>query len=485
VKVYRAPGQFVTLRRGDFVAAGGEGSVYARDGIAYKIFASPASAPAPDKLAALASIDCDAVLAPLHVVRTSAGEPIGYAMPLVTDAVSLAQLTTRAYRQRVGFGDGDALALVAAMQRAIVRVHASGIVIVDLSPNNVLVRRRGFAPCFIDTDSWQTPGHAATAVTLAIRDPLAAGPPFDPTVDWFAFAVVTFELLIGIHPFKGKHPDAHRLSERMRAGISVFDPKVKVPRVCAPLDAIPADLRAWYRRVFESGDRSPPPGIGHAPLPRSAPACAVDPGRLVITHVRDYDGPIRVASSIHGVLVVATDTSIFADGIARPCPAPTEALGHAAGRPIAIGRDADGRVTLDGQATPILADEIAGTRGQVFVRRGGDVLELLVHAPGGRPVASARLVASAMPRACALYPGVLLQSVLGATHATLLEGRACTQVRLPELDRLAIVDARHDGGVLIVVTCRDGAFDRFVFRFDADRRHRDCRVTPGVAPIGA
>ena len=148
-------------------------------------------------------------------------------MPLATDTVSLAQLTTRAFRQRVGFDDRDALALVAAMRDALARIHAAGIVVVDLSATNVLVRRGRWTPCFIDTDSWQTPTHDATAITPTIRDPRAHGPRFDPGSDWFAFAVVTFELLVGIHPFTGKYPDVRSFSQRMRAGLSVLDPRVR------------------------------------------------------------------------------------------------------------------------------------------------------------------------------------------------------------------------------------------------------------------
>jgi hypothetical protein len=484
VKIHRTGKRPLTLRRGDFVAAGGEGSVYARDGLAFKVFASPNAAPSPAKLGELAVLACDAVLAPIEVVRTASGEPIGYAMPLATDTVSLAQLTTRAFRQRVGFDDRDALALVAAMRDTLARIHAAGIVVVDLSATNVLVRRGRWTPCFIDTDSWQTATHDATAITPTIRDPLAHGPRFDPGSDWFAFAVVTFELLVGIHPFKGKHPDVRSFSERMRRGLSVLDPRVRIPPVCAPIDAIPPDLRAWYRDVFEARHRGPPPGIASAPAPFTAVARRVQTG-LSITPVRDYAGAIRIAASIHGALVVVTTDALHIDARPLPCPAHTIALAHAEGRPIAIGRAHDDTITLDGHATTIVADELAHQRGHVFVRRGGDVLELIVRAPGSRPIAATRLVANAMPHASALYPGVLLQSVLGSTHATLLEGRACPQVRLPELDRLDIVDARQDGGVLIAIVCRDGAFDRFVFRFDDARAAYDCRVARGVAPIGA
>lgn len=492
ITVHRSGGRRLVLRRDAFVAAGGEGSVYARDGLAFKVFPSPAAAPSPDKLTALATLGSDAVLAPTEVLRTASGEPIGYAMPLAVDTVSLAQLTTRAFRRRVGFDDDDAFALVTALRDAIARIHAAGFVIVDLSPNNVLVRRGSWTPCLIDTDSWQTPDHDATAVTPSIRDPLApAGPRFAPGSDWFAFAIVTFELLVGIHPFKGRHPRVHRLSERMRKGISVFDPHVRMPRVCASLDVIPSPLRAWYRDVLEHGDRSPPPGVT-APSTRLRAVARARSDAVTITPVAELTARIDLVASVHGMLVVAAAGALHVDGNARPCPTAPLAVVHTGGRVLAVGRDAVGRVTLDGDATPIVADELCGTRGRVFLRRGGDVLELLVHALGDRPVASTRLVANAMPKASTLYPGVLLQSVLGSMHATLLgtnassrSGVACTQWRLPELDRVAVVDARHDGGVLVVVTCHDGGYDRFVFRFDGARGNYDCRVTRGVAPLGA
>jgi hypothetical protein len=90
-----------------------------------------------------------------------------------------------------------------------------------------------------------------------------------------------------------------------------------------------------------------------------------------------------------------------------------------------------------------------------------------------------------MPHASALFCGVLVQSVLGATHATLLEAGGCPQVRIAELDRRRVVDARHDGGVLVVLTSRAGRFDRWVFRFDRARRSYDHHRVRDVTPIGA
>jgi hypothetical protein len=66
-----------------------------------------------------------------------------------------------------------------------------------------------------------------------------------------------------------------------------------------------------------------------------------------------------------------------------------------------------------------------------------------------------------------LYGGVALQALLGATHATLLGPRGCLTLHLPELDGGRVVDARCEGGVLMVLTQSGDAFSRTVFRIDA------------------
>ena len=57
----------------------------------------------------------------------------------------------------------------------------------------------------------------------SVRDRHAAG--WNEGTDWFSFALVSFQMFVGIHPYKGKHPALKTLDERMAQNVSVLHPR--------------------------------------------------------------------------------------------------------------------------------------------------------------------------------------------------------------------------------------------------------------------
>src|SRR5260370_27240623 len=178
-------------------------------------------------------------------------------MRRVPDAHVLCQLFNRAFRERHGITPEAMLRLVRKMREGVKHVHEHGILIVDLHEMNFLLDRALQEVLFIDVDSYQTPGFPATALMDSIRDRHAVH--FSRETDWFSFGIVSFQMLIGIHPYKGKHTTLDDLDARMRANISVLNPQVSLPKVCYPFSVIPPAYRDWYRAIFEEGKRVPPP----------------------------------------------------------------------------------------------------------------------------------------------------------------------------------------------------------------------------------
>lgn len=249
----------ITLRAADFLARGGQGAVYVRGDTAYKVFDDPAACPSATKLAELAAVTDPCVVRPDQLLLDAGGAPVGYAMRYVPHAWPLCRLFTRTFRQQHRVHLATRVRLVARLARAVSALHAAGVVAVDLNELNVLVAPTFDGPYLIDTDSFQTPSCPATAVADHIVDRHAPPGVFTPETDWFAFAVITFQALVGVHPFRGKHPTLSGLDARMRANASVFDPAVRRPGSAEPLGDIPPRLRAWYEAVFELGERTPPP----------------------------------------------------------------------------------------------------------------------------------------------------------------------------------------------------------------------------------
>ena len=275
----------VALTQTDYLATGGEGVVYAKGGYVYKLYLDPARARArgiEDKLKLLQAIQHPHIVAPTDVLHNARHEVVGFYMPQAS-GVPLVKTFTNAWRDPNNFGLKESLALVENMRLAVDAAHQAGAVLVDANEMNYLAD--GTAPRLLDVDSWQIGPHKASAIMPSIRD-LHSGADFTPLTDWFSWAVVSFQVLAGIHPYKGVHPDFKRgdLQARMLANASVFDPRVSVNAGVRDYATLPGALLDWYRDVFQHGLRSAPPGV-HAARVVAAPKRATrTPTSQTVSH---------------------------------------------------------------------------------------------------------------------------------------------------------------------------------------------------------
>lgn len=411
----------VTLGRDHFVGSGGEGTVYARDGVAYKIFFDPAIAPCRSRMAELSAISEPHVIRPLESICDETGQVIGHTLRFLADHIPFCRLFTRVFRDAAGIGPQRIHQLCRNLRQTLAAVHGAGVTVVDLNPMNLLISPDLREVFLIDAGSWQTPSHPATAVLDAVRDRHAKA--LGPESDWFAFAVVTFQAFIGVHPFRGTHPTVKGLEERMLANLSVFDSQVKIPSICAPLADIPPSWRDWYRRVFEEGLREPPPLWSAVEtldgLPATRVAIGVSPraGRRVRAEVVD------------GTLVL-TDLR-----------------------------------THKQMPLVLAAREVTSHGGLIAVRSRDKLIHIVLHDVGNTVIASPRVIADVLQNATHLYDGVAIQDLLGATWALVVNQLGhCRRIRLPALDNRRIVDASLAEDGLAITTFRDGTLQRELYR---------------------
>jgi hypothetical protein len=469
-------GTEITLGTNDFVAEGGEGKVYARSGIAYKIYHDPSAAPPEAKIAALARLTAQQVVRPESLLFDDTGQRVGHTMRHVTDAHPLCRLFTGSFRQRHGFTQQHALHLIDQLRTLLLHVHAAGVVVVDLNEMNILVGPQFDTLYLIDVESWQTPKHPATAILDGVRDRHATG--FNEGTDWFAWAVVVFQLLIGVHPYKGKHPSVLGLDARMCADLSVLEPAVRCPPSARDFKLIPPPLRPWFERVFHQRHRGGPPAID----PRTAPVIlpAVPHGRaLRIDVLWRATAPILAVAEHLGTRCAITADGIWLNGAFAGAPPPgAQAIGFG-------GRDARAvvaavhrgaltlwdTVTQAPIATQLAARAVTSQGGRIYVLGPDSVVELRLHSAGTRLVAAPRRVAHIRPHATTLFDGVAIQRAPGMVLATVFPGpgQALT-LRLPDLADGRIVDAKADGGVLALLLRRRGRLHRYEVRFDTQGR---------------
>jgi hypothetical protein len=528
MKCFVKGGDWVQLGSADFVGRGGEGAVYVKGERAFKIHADAARVLPEGKLQELGGIADARVIVPRALVlERPGGRVIGYAMRRVADAFPLGQLATRAFQDRHGLGHARLLDLVRELAERVKSVHRAGCLVVDLNELNFLVDRSFASVLAIDCDSYQTPSYPATAIAAAVRDWRSSG--FSVASDWFSFAVVSFRLLVGVHPYKGTHPAVKGLEERMRQGLSVLGPDVVMPPVAHPLAVIPEPLRGWYEAVLERGERTPPPVVPHAAV-LVPDAGAPRSGGLGLELLAEAARPIRAVHGGGAQPWIVTDDGLYAGGRRLGAAPPADAVivpSPATLRPVAVWRRDDGTLRVQDVArslcvaVDVRADAVTATDGRVYVKSGDKIVELCLlevgaplpdpppfggremlgrvpdarafagsetrgpdpRAAGGREscfVASTRLALRVLPHATRLYDGVALSSVLGATYASVFPaaGRSLW-LRLQELDGERVIDARCDWPVLVVVVSRGGEERRLVFRFRADGSHHDVRDDAG------
>lgn len=191
----------------------------------------------------------------------------GYLMPLIPQAISLRDLATRDFRERSGITQEQVVAVMKDLHETVKRVHDSSVVIGDFNPFNVLVS--AMKAFLIDADSMQFGAFEATAFTPRYVDPLICQPGLkiqkkvkSHTIltDWYAFAMLFFEVLMYTHPYYGVHKPKNRaercgIDEMPLRRISVFHPDVKYPCAGIPLDTLPDTVLDWYRDLIENDNR--------------------------------------------------------------------------------------------------------------------------------------------------------------------------------------------------------------------------------------
>jgi hypothetical protein len=488
----------VTLPKRDFVSSGGEGDIYAKGRTAYKIYHEPSKVIPEGKFNELAAITDDNVIKPQQLVLDGKGKVIGYTMRFMPKTYALCQLFPRIFRDRYGLTRDTVLELVLKMQKCIGGIHKAGVLIVDLNELNFLVSQDFADIFFIDVDSYQTRHYPATAIMPSVRDWKVKLGDFTANSDWFSFAIVSFQMFIGIHPFKGKHPSVKGLEERMQQGISVFDKHVKLPKVCYPLDSIPDAYRQWYKAVLHEGKRLPPPTSSQPvvciPL---QPLKILDSKVLDINKLFKHHQPIGQYWYSSGVGVVRGPGGVALETTQK------NTLALSAGTPAVVGFTPKRNHVMvfhhnnhmfnltTGKEVPITfrADESMCYDGRIYFRNGDQMLEVDFYEGGNDSVLiSTKIAANVMENASRLFDGVVMQNMLGSTIATVFpRSGASYSIKLPELDKLRIVDAKFDSGVLMVTTHQgkgSGRYSIHTFRFDAEYKTYDTWFKDNITPMG-
>jgi len=246
--------------------SGGEGDVYLKDGYAYKIYHDTKKALSEKKFNELKKLDRTNIIKPESLLLDKSGIIIGYMMKAAPKGFSLSRLITNDFRNQHNINNDMILNLIQKIRDTFEFIHSKGCLVVDGNEMNYLVSENFEDVYFIDVDSYQTPSFVANAYSPSTIDPLInKTAKFSTNSDWFIFAIISCNLLLGIHPFKGAYKgfslDIKKgdIKKRMEFNRSIFNKNVSVNSAVRDFSIIPAHYREWFLTLFEKGQREPAP----------------------------------------------------------------------------------------------------------------------------------------------------------------------------------------------------------------------------------
>lgn len=484
VRVQVQGGKWLHLGHRELLAEGGEGRIYIHADRAYKLYHDPQRVILAAKLRELAVLDHPSVIRPQTLLLDQQQRPVGYSMARVHGGTPLVRLFARQFQRQQGITAKQLLALCHAMAAVVRLVHRQGCLLVDANELNWLVIAPGYREVVvIDVDSFQTPHYPATAQSPTIHDYQQNG--FSEASDWFALAVLVCQLWVGVHPYKGRHPDfsPHDLAGRMRAGVSLFDPAVCLPPSAADPVHIPVPWQDWLRAVLAGGERLAAPDVSRGTMLRLQLPSQVSPragGSVSLEVLARHTAPIEWVDCIDGLRVVCCGGQLWsAAGTALDRPAGEGVLLFPRGVDHPLWAQLlDGQLNLislcDGQVWPagIAARACFSIAGRLYLLACERLLEVRCRWLGERWHALVVGSWSILPEATQLAEGFLFQTVFGQTRLLIpFRTGSLAQVVVPELAEHRLLGGRWEAGVAVLVGSRKGQLDRFTLRFDEHHCH--------------
>ncbi len=495
----------VKLGPNEHVATGGEGSVYKLlPNTMVKIYLNPKKMQDDgmvEKLKLLQTIKHPFIVAPQGLVYEN-NNPVGYYMNF-EPGEPLARIFTTSYRQRENFTDKHSIQLVDGMHSVLQTAHANHALLVDANEFNWLVAKtkKSVEPRSIDVDSWSIGKWKPSVIMPSIRDWHAHG--FTEQSDWFSFAVVSFQVFTGIHPYKGMLPgySTNEIERRMKENKSVFTNGVRLNNSVRSFDCIPDPLLAWYESVFQNGERSIPPLASDTSIktPKASivkKIVVTATGTLVMNVLCDgiNDNPVEVypcgiVRFASGALLNLENGKRFSTIVHNPCEIIRTDWGYLLveiqtdGGLHAVLLDKDGLKSVE-LSTILKALHVVRYQNRIFVVRQQGLTELSVSMLG-KPLLVTKNTWSVMFNSTKWYEGVGVQDTLGTTYLVAPFGESsCQYVHTPELNGKKVVSAVAGTRTIVVVALdkKTGLYQNYEFVLNKDYTDYQLHVTDATGP---
>lgn len=480
----------VTLRDSNYVASGGEGTIYKISDLVVKIYHKPEIAKRrgmPDKIRLLATLKHPYINSPVGLVTTPTGDPIGHHLHYV-DGHPLARVFTNDFWQSQRFDIKHASTLVDRMRQIVCFAHANKATMVDANELNYFTLFTGSdpEPRVIDVDSWAIDRWRATVIMPSIRDWHSKD--FDEKTDWFAWGIVSFQVYTGLHPYKGTLDGFDRgdLEGRMKANASVFSKGVRLNRAVRDFSDIPAPLLNWYEATFQNGERVNPPspydtGITTPKQARTMRVVTVGRSQtLVFEKILEAVGDSVIRAFHCGVVLLSSGKLVdlstkrqIGEIQSQNCEIVKVQNGWLIGelgkREVTFRYVQEGSLKSENLSLKLNGFNLLSYENRLFVvtERGLTEIKLNLF---GKAVASVGQTWGVMVNSTKWFHGVGVMDAMGAKYVVIPFGEsAVVQERIRELDELRVINAKSGNRfVSLIGLDKKGNYHKVEITFDRD-----------------
>jgi hypothetical protein len=472
----KTKGGLVTLTDKDYKAAGGQGVVYCKGGLAYKIYHDPATMIPVAKIHELSVLKSPNILGPIEPIFNPVDNmPIGFTMRFIEDTEFLCKIFTRNFRTDKNVSVQDIVDLVVDMQKTLEYIHKEHILVVDYNELNFLLSKDIKIVYCIDVDSWQTPHYHAAALMESVRDHRASPGKFTELTDWFSWAIVTFQMYTGAHPYKGFHPKyrPNEWGKRMEEGASVFDKGVMLPPACQDFSVIPKKHLEWYKAVFMKNERSIPP-YPDAVMVSMVSQTSSSRGQFVVDLIMDYPSTVRRVYFFNGKRYAITNDGVYCDTdrvfeFKKSTDKVNIELCQVLNEDSLVCYQMGNRTQFFNlskiSVAELPSEAMMAANGLIYSVSSGELVEHSFERLG-KLIHQTKVVCSLCP-SYKIFPGIIAQDDFMKCHLAIpYEAGMCVNIHVPELDGFRIIDARSEGHAAVLLAEKTGIYWKYVLCFD-------------------
>lgn len=472
-KVYLENYGFISLTDQNYIASGGEASVYKYSNYALKIYHDISKCIEEEKIKELSSISSNNVLKPINLIYDEKQKYIGYSMDYAPNTEPICKLFTKNFKSTNNISINDITELVKDIQKNISEIHKSNCLVVDLNEMNILSDLSFKKSIFIDVDSYQTKNFKATAIMESIRDRTVKNDNWTELSDWYSFAIIAFQLYIGIHPYKGKHPNykASEWIKRMDDNISVFDKNVSLPSVCENFSVIPQKYLNWFKNLFVNGVRELPPILDQIQISVINPISTKiihSNQNFTISEIIELNEKILEYKSIFGVNYFITNKGWYKEDKFIDILDKNSDLTYTnLNEPIIcnlenqklIFKSIDKNIISSISATNYYVGD-----NKVFSLFENNLVESSFITFGKNQIHKTKNYQ--VSYASKIFDGCIIQDLLDKKYITFVENDLFINIQIKELENHRILEVVRKKNFAVIIAEKNGYYDRFIIHFD-------------------